>query len=109
MTERVMVMYAGKIIEIAKTGDLVTAPLHPYTRGLINALPGHGTCDTANRLQQIPGVMPNLTEIAPGCSFHPRCDRCQDICTQETPPLLQVQGDKSRLVRCHFAGQESAK
>ncbi len=103
VTERVLVMYAGKIIETAKTSDLVSNPLHPYTRGLMNALPGHGTCDTANRLQQIPGTMPNLTEIAPGCSFHPRCEHCQDICSSEVPQLRKISGNDSRFVSCHFA------
>ena len=109
VTERVMVMYAGKVIEMAKTRDLVAKPLHPYTIGLINALPGHGSCDTKNRLQQIPGSMPNLTEIAPGCSFHPRCDRCQDLCKREVPKLRQLKGYEGRLVSCHFAEQESAE
>ncbi len=109
VTERVMVMYAGKVIEVAKTRDLVANPLHPYTRGLINALPGHGKCDTANRLQQIPGSMPNLTEIAPGCSFHPRCNRCQEICKSEVPELRQISGHENRFVSCHFAEQESVE
>ncbi len=105
VTERVMVMYAGKVIETAKTADLVATPMHPYTRGLINALPGHGVCDTDNRLQQIPGTMPNLTEIAPGCSFHPRCDRCQDICKYTVPELQKVVGNTDRFVSCHFPGE----
>ena len=104
VTEQVMVMYAGKVIEMAKTGDLVAKPLHPYTRGLINALPGHGS-DTKNRLQQIPGSMPNLTEIAPGCSFHPRCDYCQDLCKREVPELRQLKGFEGRFVSCHFVEQ----
>jgi len=108
VTERVMVMYAGKVIEMAKTRELVANPLHPYTLGLINALPGHGVCDRENRLQQIPGSMPNLTEIAPGCSFHPRCERCQEICKREVPKLRPVKAAKDRFVSCHFAEQESA-
>ncbi len=106
VTERVMVMYAGKVIEVAKTSDLVASPMHPYTKGLINALPGHGECDEENRLQQIPGSMPNLTEIAPGCSFHPRCEFCQDICTREVPELRSLAGMDERKVSCHFAGTE---
>jgi peptide/nickel transport system ATP-binding protein len=104
VTERVMVMYAGKVIETAKTADLVASPMHPYTMGLINALPGHGVCDHKNRLQQIPGSMPNLTEIAPGCSFHPRCRFCQDICKEKVPELLKIAGTKDRFVRCYFPG-----
>jgi len=106
VTERVMVMYAGKVIEMAKTADLVVRPMHPYTKGLINALPGHGECDEENRLQQIPGSMPNLTEIAPGCSFHPRCDFCQDICTRDVPNLRALAGMGGRQVSVHFAGTE---
>ncbi len=109
VTERVIVMYAGKVIESAMTGDLVDTPLHPYTRGLINALPGYGTCDTKNRLQQIRGSMPNLTEIAPGCSFHPRCDFCQEICKQEVPQLRRIEGMGNRMVSCHFAGLEESE
>ena len=106
VTERVMVMYAGKVIETAKTSDLVKIPMHPYTKGLINALPGHGECDQENRLQQIPGTMPNLTEIAPGCSFHPRCDYCQDICKSSVPELRQIGKSKEHWVSCHLAGEE---
>ena len=105
VTERVMVMYAGKVIETAKTIDLVRNPRHPYTKGLINALPGHGECDQENRLQQIPGTMPNLTEIAPGCSFHPRCDYCQDICRSTVPELRQIGESKERWVSCHLVGK----
>ncbi len=102
VTERVMVMYAGKVIETARTEDLVKNPMHPYTRGLINALPGHGECDRKNRLEQIPGSMPNLTEIAPGCSFHPRCSFCREICKREVPLLQNVPGENDRQVSCHF-------
>lgn len=105
VTERVVVMYAGKIIETAKTSDLVADPLHPYSRGLINALPGHGDGNTEKRLQQIPGSMPNLTEIAPGCSFHPRCYMCQDICKMEVPELREISGLEGRMVSCHLAEQ----
>ncbi len=102
VTERVMVMYAGKVIETAKTKELVSSPMHPYTRGLINALPGHTAAGPGKRLEQIPGSMPNLTEIAPGCSFHPRCRFCQEICRTEVPLLRKVAGEPDREVSCHF-------
>lgn len=107
VTERVIVMYAGKVIEMGRTADIVTNPLHPYTRGLINALPGQG--NGGKHLQQIPGCMPNLTEIAPGCSFHPRCSLCREICTEKAPLLEKVPGLEEHWVRCYFAGQESGQ
>lgn len=105
VTERVLVMYAGKVIESSPTRAVITTPMHPYTQGLLAALPGRGQIGTGNRLQQIPGTMPNLTEIASGCAFHPRCHYCKDICRAEIPPLRPVEEGSARLVSCHFAGK----
>jgi peptide/nickel transport system ATP-binding protein len=85
--DRVAVMYAGRIVEIGKVGELVRHPLHPYAQGLMAAIP---TLEgRARRLAQIPGAMPRLSAIPHGCAFAPRCPRAFARCV-EPPPLLAV-------------------
>ena len=74
VTEKIAVMYAGKIVEAGSTEAIIKDPKHPYTQGLIKALPG--SLQPGTRLNQIPGMMPTLTDIPPGCAFHPRCEIC---------------------------------
>src|SRR5690606_39168542 len=69
--DRVAVMYAGRVVEIGPVDEVVRAPAHPYTRGLMGAIPVLG--DEVERLVQIDGAMPRLDAIPPGCAFHPRC------------------------------------
>jgi len=100
MASRVAVMYAGRIVEEAPTLNVFKEPLHPYTQGLLASVPVLGL--VKDELDVIPGVVPNLIDLPPGCRFAPRCRPCQkkglDICTQEEPPLKSVaQGHK---VRC---------
>nr|MDJ0820105.1 ABC transporter ATP-binding protein [Desulfobacterales bacterium] len=83
VTERIAVMYAGKIVEIGATRAVIENPAHPYTKGLIQALPG--SLQPGSRLNQIPGMMPTLTDIPPGCAFHPRCNISGTICKSEVP------------------------
>ncbi len=71
VTERIAVMYAGKIVEIGPTQAVIQDPQHPYTKGLIKALPG--SLQPGITLKPDPGMMPTLTDIPPGCAFHPRC------------------------------------
>jgi peptide/nickel transport system ATP-binding protein len=98
VTEKMAVMYAGKIIEYGPTDAIVKDPIHPYTQGLINALPG--ALKPGEKLHQIPGMMPTLTNIPPGCAFNPRCMIKEKICEIEVPGLLKtVQG---RMVACHM-------
>lgn len=99
VTEKIAVMYAGRIVEQGPTENIVSAPRHPYTQGLIKALPQG--CGGQRRLHQIPGMMPNLTSIPPGCAFHPRCEHVMDICRQETPVLHEA-GLTPGLVACHL-------
>jgi peptide/nickel transport system ATP-binding protein len=81
--DRVAVMYAGRIVEIGPVRDVVHNPQHPYTKGLMGSIP---TLDsTAARLTQIPGAMPRLTAIPPGCAFHPRCPHKFARCLTERP------------------------
>lgn len=96
-TRRVLVMYAGRIIEQGPTEEVIAAPMHPYTQGLIGALPEKTL--PGRRLNQIPGVMPSLREIPDGCPFHNRCGRVRARCARELP-VLTAAGD--RAVACHF-------
>jgi len=99
VTERIAVMYAGKIVEIGSTQAVVNDPEHPYTRGLIKALPG--SLQPGSRLNQIPGMMPTLTDIPPGCAFHPRCDISDTVCRMEVPALIGRR-DRGRMTACHM-------
>ncbi|WP_278921104.1 MULTISPECIES: ABC transporter ATP-binding protein [Pseudophaeobacter] len=87
MTERTLVMYAGRIIEAGRTREIINDPQHPYTQGLINALPQQTA--PGQRLKQIPGNMPSLTAIPNGCPFSPRCEYVQDHCRTEAPKTVQ--------------------
>jgi peptide/nickel transport system ATP-binding protein len=83
--DRVAVMYAGRIVEIGAVRDVVKAPLHPYTIGLMGSIPKPAA--DAARLLQIPGTMPRLTAIPVGCPFHPRCQRAFAPCPARRPSL----------------------
>ena len=99
VTERIAVMYAGKIVEIGSTQAVIHDPEHPYTKGLIKALPG--SLQPGTRLNQIPGMMPTLTDIPPGCAFHPRCDISATVCRMEVPTLISRR-DRGRMTACHM-------
>jgi len=83
--DRVAVMYAGRIAEIGPVADVIHRPQHPYTVGLMGSIPSME--HEADRLAQIEGSMPRLTEIPPGCAFHPRCEKAFDRCSRERPEL----------------------
>ncbi len=89
--QRVVVMYAGKVVEEAPVRELFRSPRHPYTQGLIRSIP---RIDTAairkQRLEVIPGIVPSLLDPAPGCRFAPRCPYARTECTAATPPLREV-------------------
>ncbi|MBN2298804.1 MAG: ABC transporter ATP-binding protein [Deltaproteobacteria bacterium] len=97
VTDKITVMYAGRIVEMGSTDTIIHDPRHPYTQGLINALPG--SRHTGSRLNQIPGMMPNLLTIPPGCSFHPRCPFMMDICTKQAPRLKYYK-EHERQISC---------
>jgi len=92
--QRVIVMYAGKKVEEAPVGELFARPLHPYTHGLMASIPRldlmRGAGDTTKqRLQEIKGIVPPLTNLPPGCAFAPRCPFADDQCRREPPPYVE--------------------
>ena len=99
--QRVIVMYAGKIVEQGRVEDIFRDPKHPYTVGLLNSIPKLPTKpgeQTRKRLEGIPGVVPNLANLPVGCSFHPRCSHASDLCRQTSPDILEAAPGHS--VRC---------
>ncbi len=93
MAERVVVMYAGQVVEMADVKTLFAKPMHPYTKGLINSIPVLGV--VRERLDTIQGSVPNLLNPPPGCRFEPRCTVCEGLarerCLNEVPPLKEVE------------------
>jgi oligopeptide transport system ATP-binding protein len=101
MTDRVIVMYAGKIFEQAPTGELFARPGNPYTLGLLRSVPDPAA--EQGKLYQIPGQPPDLARLPEGCPFAPRCERAEEICGKELPPFVQLTSDHFSL--CHFADE----
>jgi peptide/nickel transport system ATP-binding protein len=87
-TDRIIVMYSGKIVEAAKTIELFQNPLHPYTRGLLKSIPRIEE-EEQIRLYSIKGMVPNPIKIIPGCSYAPRCESAFEKCTREIPFLIE--------------------
>ena len=95
--DRVLVMYAGRVVEAAGADALFHAPRHPYSLGLLSSL-ARLDRRRGERLQPIPGQPPSLIRVPPGCPFHPRCPFATEICRQEMPPLT---GGGAHLAACH--------
>ncbi len=100
--QKVAVMYAGKVIETAPVRELFKNPRHPYTQGLLKALPTSHT--RRGELEGIPGTIPNLTRPPEGCRFHPRCSHVMEVCKQVVPPGHR--GDSDHITYCHLYGEE---
>ncbi|KIX10865.1 ABC transporter ATP-binding protein [Dethiosulfatarculus sandiegensis] len=94
MAQRVLVMYAGRVVEEGTTQEIFDNPLHPYTRGLMNAVPviGRRATEGRKRLQEIPGVVPSLFDLPKGCAFHPRCPEAFDLCRKMRPDMSAEPG-----------------
>ncbi len=96
MTERVVVLYAGRVAEVSTTRELYRNPKHPYTAALLSAVP---RLDKRKVLEVIPGNIPNLIEAPTGCRYNPRCKYATEICKQKVPPLEET--EDGHLVACH--------
>jgi peptide/nickel transport system ATP-binding protein len=95
--DRLAVMYAGRLVEVAPIAEIITRPRHPYTRALIASLP---SLDTRGALAGIPGLAPLLRDLPDGCAFHPRCTLAVGRCRTEKPKLRNIDGPQ---VACHLA------
>jgi peptide/nickel transport system ATP-binding protein len=95
--DRLGVMYAGRLVEVAPIAEIIASPRHPYTRALIAALP---SIEARGALVGIPGLAPLLRELPPGCAFHPRCPQAIDRCRTEKPVVREIAGAR---VACHLA------
>ncbi len=100
MTEKIIVMYAGKVFERAPTRELFATPANPYTKGLLRSVPDPAH-EAGKDLYQIPGLPPDVAHLPPGCPFAERCDRAVEICRTEFPPFVQINENHHSL--CHFA------
>ena len=96
--DKLMVMYAGKIMESAPTMEFLSNCCHPYSQGLLQSTLDIDTVDST--LHPIPGTPPNLTDLPPGCRFHPRCNRRLPVCSVATPPYLEIA--PNHWVACHL-------
>jgi len=103
--DRIVVMYAGKVVESGAVKEVYQSPAHPYTEALMQALPKLES--KRKRLYQIEGEPPNLLRLPPGCSFWPRCPKMMNICKAEYPPLTTVSGDRSAA--CWLLRREGEK
>ncbi len=100
MTDKIIVMYAGKVFEQAPTAELFATPANPYTKGLLKSVPDPAHEEGTN-LYQIPGLPPDVAHLPPGCPFAPRCERAEEICRAQYPPFVQINENHWSL--CHFA------
>jgi oligopeptide/dipeptide ABC transporter ATP-binding protein len=105
MSDRVMVMYAGKVAETAPVEAIFARPMHPYTVGLIGSKPDLAT--TAARLTVIPGNVPDLSHRPEGCPFHPRCADAMDVCSRDFPARTDL-GDGHEVFCWKYSGKEGA-
>ena len=105
MASRVIVMYAGQVIEEGLVTDLFHDPLHPYTRGLLGSIPVLGRKFTAGRrqLEEIPGIVPSLFDMPRGCRFNLRCPQVMDVCREKQSPMIQL-GPHRRVMCWRKAG-----
>lgn len=102
--DKMAVMYAGNMVEYAKTTNIFENPHHPYTRGLLKAVPKIGRTD---ELQSIRGIVPDLVNPPSGCRFHPRCKHFMDICRKDFPPLVEIKS--GHYVACYLYSKEGIK
>jgi peptide/nickel transport system ATP-binding protein/oligopeptide transport system ATP-binding protein len=94
IAQRIVVMYAGKVVEEGQILAIFEDPRHPYTRGLLKSIPklGERSRHGRQRLKEIPGIVPSLYELPPGCSFYPRCPEAMAMCQEKMPELTELGG-----------------
>lgn len=102
ISDRIMVMYLGNLVEMGKTDEVIFNPLHPYTKALLSAVPIPDPTKKREHVE-IKGDLPSPIDVPTGCSFHPRCIYAQPICSQQIPQHIEVTPGHS--VNCHFAGK----
>jgi peptide/nickel transport system ATP-binding protein len=107
IADRVIVMYAGRKVEEALVGELYAHPQHPYTIGLLGAIPRPGAADEQGRLREIPGRVPSLAELPAACAFAPRCPRADDRTRSERPELREIR--PAHVVACFHPGDEAVR
>ena len=104
MSDRIVVMYLGKIVEVADSRALYDEPLHPYTKALLSAIPVPDIHKTKKR-QVLEGEVPSPIHKPSGCAFHNRCPNCMEICKQQDPALLVQNQSNGHMVACHLYTQ----
>ena len=102
--DKMAVMYAGNMVEYARTINIFENPFHPYTKGLLKAVPKIGRTD---ELESIQGIVPDLVKPPSGCRFHPRCKYVMDICRKKFPPLIEIK--PQHYVSCYLYLKEGIK
>ena len=102
IAQRIVVMYAGRVVEEGTTRDIFENPKHPYTRGLLRSVPrlGERSRKGRSRLMEISGMVPSLYDLPQGCSFHPRCRHVMDICREQPPRFFDLGG--IHRMRCYL-------
>jgi len=98
--DKIMVLYAGQLMELGSTKNVIGEPKHPYTQALLSSIPRISKYE--GKLPIIGGSVPNLLNPPPGCRFHPRCPYAKDVCSKVVPNLIKVDNN---YVRCHLYGQ----
>ncbi|AAD35122.1 peptide ABC transporter ATPase [Thermotoga maritima MSB8] len=106
IADRMIIMYAGKIVEFAPVESLLEKPLHPYTQGLFNSVLTPEPEVKKRGITTIPGAPPNLINPPSGCRFHPRCPHAMDVCKEKEPPLTEI--EPGRRVACWLYMEERA-
>jgi oligopeptide/dipeptide ABC transporter ATP-binding protein len=106
ISDRIAVMYVGKIVELAETNELLHHPLHPYTEALLSAVPPADPDIKVNRIR-LEGDVPSPANPPSGCIFHPRCQYAKPVCSQTVPELVEIQAD--HFASCLFAAELSLR
>ena len=104
-SDRILVMYAGRVVEYARSADIYAAPQHPYTRGLLKSIPNVELSEQT--LEAIAGSPPDMLRLPKGCAFWPRCYCATERCQEEEPSLMQIGSD--HFVRCFPEEKEKKK